>query len=86
MHVIEASRKRKGTLFMTAYFADVKDFATIRRSYNVSRAELARLLNVAPNTIKNYETGRTEMPLPFFLKLCCIFDVEPNDFIVRVSD
>lgn len=68
---------------MTAYFADVKDFATIRESYNLSRRELAALLNVAPNTLKNYETGRTQMPLPFFLKLCSIFGVEPMDFIVK---
>lgn len=86
MHVIESTKAKERTDKMTAYFANVEDFAAIRRSYNVTRAELAKLLNVAPNTIKNYETGRTQMPLPFFLKLCCIFDVEPTDFIVRVSD
>lgn len=70
---------------MTAYFANVEDFSTIRESYNLSRRELAALLNVAPNTIKNYESGRTQMPLPFFLRLCSIYGVEPTDFIVRAT-
>lgn len=72
---------------MTAYFINPEQFRQIRESANLTKTELAKFLGVSSiSTITNYESGRTQMPLPLFLKLCCIFDVEPNDFIVRVSD
>lgn len=71
---------------MTAYFVNPQEFRQIRESANLTRTELAKFLGVSSiSTITNYETGRTQMPLPTFLRFCSIFQVEPNDFIIRAT-
>lgn len=71
---------------MTAYFVNPKEFKEIRESANLTKTELAKFLGVSSiSTVTNYETGRTQMSLPTFLRFCSIFQVEPNDFIIRAT-
>lgn len=70
---------------MTAYFPNIEDLKAIRQSYNLSLAEVGSFLNVAPNTVKNYENGRTQIPLTVFLRLCSIYQIEPSNFIVTAT-
>lgn len=70
---------------MTAYFINPEEFRQIRESYHLTKTELAKFLGVSSiSTITNYESGRTQMPLPTFLRFCSIFGVEPNDLFIRM--
>lgn len=70
---------------MTAYFANVARFKDIRQSLNLTKTEVAKFIGVSSiSTVTNYESGRTQMPLPTFLRLCSIYQVDPNNFIVKV--
>ncbi len=70
---------------MTIYDIKTNEFQSIRESCNLTRAELAKFLGVAPTTVTNYETGRTPLPLKTFLRLCSIYQLDPNDFIIRAT-
>ena len=77
--------KKKGDLFMTIYDIKTDEFQSIRENCNLTRAELAGFLGVAPTTVTNYESGRTPLPLRTFLRLCSIYQLDPNNFIVRAT-
>lgn len=70
---------------MTIYDIKTNEFQSIRESCNLTKAELAGYLGVAPTTITNYESGKTPLPLKAFLRLCCIYQLDPNNFIVRAT-
>lgn len=70
---------------ITQYGIDTTEFQSIREAANLTRAELASFLGVAPTMVTNYETGRTPLPLKTFARLCSIYDIDPSNFIIRAT-
>lgn len=60
----------------------VSRLAVLRKKAGLSQLDLARLLDVTPNTIANWEHKRVSLlPFAHIAKMCVIFDCSPEDLI-----
>lgn len=53
----------------------------IRKEFKYSQEKLGRLIGYGNTTINGYESGINKPSLDVFIKLCKIFDREPNYFL-----
>lgn len=63
-----------------------KQLRILREKEKISRIKLGLMLGVSEDTVKNYETGRTNVPEDVIKKLCEIFPVTPNYFYLPESE
>lgn len=57
----------------------------LRAEKKLKQSDLAKLLNLSPSAISNYEQGIREMDAEAIYKLCDIFDCTA-DYILGISD
>ncbi len=53
----------------------------LRESKNISRAELAKYLNVTPRALGYWEGGKREIPLEKLMLVCKFFNLSLNKFV-----
>ncbi|MBE6946682.1 MAG: helix-turn-helix transcriptional regulator [Ruminococcaceae bacterium] len=58
-----------------------KRIASLRQSYGMSQAELARLLHISPSAVGMYEQGRREPAVTTLVALSKVFEVSV-DYLV----
>ena len=57
----------------------------LRQDCHLSQKELARLLNVSPGTVSNYETGRYSPSIPTVIWLANYFNVTTDYLLGRAA-
>ena len=57
----------------------------LRAERNMKQSDLAKLLNLSPSAISNYEQGIREMDAEAICKLCSIFNCTA-DYVLGISD
>lgn len=57
------------------------NFKKIRKEYNISQVEFAKILNVASNTISQYETGLREPDIKTLIKIAKYFNISVDYLI-----
>ena len=57
----------------------------LRAERNMKQSDLAKLLNLSPSAISNYEQGIREMDAEAICKLCDIFNCTA-DYVLGISD
>ena len=61
------------------------DLITLRKSRGLSRAELARLLEIPYTTLRNYETDQREPGHKLLIALSSVFSVSVDELIGNVN-
>lgn len=57
---------------------------TARTSKNLKQQEVADILGIKPNTLSNWEKGRTEPDIDTFVKLCDIYEIDCASLLADV--
>lgn len=59
--------------------------ARVNAGYNLK--DVAELTNKAPNTVSNWEKGKTTIPKVWFARLCDLYKIDEDNVIVpNVND
>lgn len=66
-------RRRESCILHTRMVVEVNRIKDLRACKSMRQSDLAKLLNVQPTTISNYELGIREMDAPTINRLCDIF-------------
>ena len=62
----------------------VNRLRSARTDKNMKQQEVADILGIKPNTLSNWEKGRTEPDIDTFVKLCQIYQVDCADLLSDV--
>lgn len=54
----------------------VNKLRTARLNKNMKQQDVANILGIKPNTLSNWEKGRTEPDIDTFVKLCDIYEID----------
>ena len=57
---------------------------TARTDKNMKQQEVADILGIKPNTLSNWEKGRTEPDIDTFVKLCSIYEIDCAELLSDV--
>lgn len=58
-----------------------KSVRKIRKMRGITQRELALMINVKPNTLCQYELGKSEISLSILMKIASVLNCSVNDFI-----
>lgn len=53
----------------------------MREDHDLTQAKVASVLGITQQRYSHYETERTELPLPLFIKLCEFYDISADYLI-----
>lgn len=59
----------------------MKNLKDLRAEFGISQAQLAKLLNIAANTISRWETGFSEPSIQQILDLCDYFQISTDELL-----
>ncbi len=59
----------------------LKNIVTLRKSRNISQAQMARTLNIAPQLMSLYERGVNKLPLSHLIAICRAYQVSPDELL-----
>lgn len=59
---------------------------SIRVQYGYSQEQVARRLEISLNTVRNWETGKTEPTLSKLKQLAELYDMTTPDFIKKMEE
>lgn len=62
----------------------VNRLRTARTDKNLKQQEVADILGIKPNTLSNWENGRTEPDIDTFVKLCDIYEIDCASLLTDV--
>lgn len=58
-----------------------KQLAKYREEHDIDQKDIAKLLNITPQTVSNYETGKNKIPYEKLIALCNYYKIDPIDLI-----
>lgn len=58
-----------------------KQLAKYREENHIDQKDIAKLLDITPQTVSNYETGKNKIPYEKLIMLCNYYKKNPLDFI-----
>jgi len=58
-----------------------KQLAKYREENQIDQKDIAKLLEITPQTVSNYETGKNKIPYEKLIILCNYYKKNPLDFI-----
>lgn len=64
----------------------MNQFESIRVQYGYSQEQVARRLEISLNTVRNWETGKTEPTLSKLKQLAELYDMTTPDFIKKMEE
>ena len=63
-----------------------KALRSLRRNKNYTQQELAKMLNVVPQTVSKWENGINQIDMDSLTSICAIFEITTDEFIRLAED
>lgn len=82
----DISTNKGGNYMAKTFYKELgKIFASIRKSHSYSQQYVADRLKVSRSLVSSWETGERNLYMDDFIKLCDIYNVDPNEVSNKVK-